>query len=105
VELYSKTCDTLTSTDDIIWLDSVEGCGNLGRMYALGHGVAKDEFRAADNYSKACDWGMARSCRDLAISYQYGEGVVRDISKSVTLYKRACSMGDKNACDNAEKLQ
>jgi TPR repeat protein len=45
---------------------AARNCSNLGFMYKVGDGVAKDEPRALSLLKKACELGMADACRWLA---------------------------------------
>ena len=50
-------------------------CYMLGLHYDNGHGVDKDQTKAANLYQKACDKDDKDGCHNLAISYYNGEGL------------------------------
>ena len=41
------------------------GCFNIGLLFEEGHGVSKDEARAATLYATACEGGHAVGCSNL----------------------------------------
>ena len=51
---------------------------NLGLMYDLGQGVAKDEVEAVKWFRKAADQGDATPQVILGVMYWFGDGVVKD---------------------------
>jgi len=44
---------------------SAESCNNLGAMYEVGEGVARDEARARELYSQACEAKARAACVNL----------------------------------------
>jgi len=75
-----------------------EACGAMANLYHLGHGVEKDDSRAADFYTKSCNEGSKVSCVNLGYMYSKGIGVARDSSRAVSLYTKACDAGLGEAC-------
>jgi TPR repeat protein len=73
------------------------GCDGLGRAYADGRGVKKDDASAAASFRTACDVAQ-RYCVSLARSYEAGKGVPRDHAKALALYTQACNAGSDAAC-------
>ncbi len=51
---------------------------NLGHMYAVGHGVARDDEEAARWYHKAAIQGFAEAQYNLGVRYYEGSGVTRN---------------------------
>jgi len=51
---------------------------SLGRLYATGRGVARDQAEAARWYHKAADLGLATAQFELSLAYSRGEGVAKD---------------------------
>jgi len=56
---------------------------NLGACYAIGTGVAKDEAKAAELYTKAADHGHAGAQHNLTRFYKRGVGGTKDETKAV----------------------
>jgi TPR repeat protein len=54
----------------------------LGRMYDLGIGVAKDSGRAAEWYRKSAENGSAAGQFNLGVLYMVGCGVAQDCSQA-----------------------
>ena len=75
-------------------------CTDLGRMYAGGKHVAKDEVQAATLYQQACEAGYQRACSNLGSLYERGGGVSKDEARAVGLYKGACDVGYAGGCAN-----
>lgn len=59
----------------------MEGCSNLGAMYAKGEDVAKDKKEAARLYKKACDGGEGIACYNLGVMYRGGWAGVEPVSR------------------------
>lgn len=93
--IFQRACDA----------GSANACGRQGLMYAEGHGIAKDYFRALLLYTKACDGGDAGDCSNLGQFYRLGKGVQKDKERARQLYSKGCSMGDKWGCDMVKKLR
>ena len=70
---------------------------NLGRCYADGEGVEKDQKKAVYWYTKAAEQELARAQNNLAICYENGEGVERDMKKAVYWYTKAAEQGHARA--------
>jgi TPR repeat protein len=62
---------------------------NLGVMYDLGHGVAKDYAEAAKWYRKAAEQGYAEAQYNLGWMYANGEGVAKDYAAAAKWYRKA----------------
>jgi serine/threonine-protein kinase len=73
-------------------------CTALGREYARGVAVLRDDARAAALYKRACDGEGWFACDDLGRAYQAGRGVTRDESMARTLYRKACDGGAAVGC-------
>ena len=48
----------------------MNGCYNLGLMYADGNGVEKDLSKAVELFKKACNGGNMHGCRGLDVIYK-----------------------------------
>jgi TPR repeat protein len=70
---------------------------NLGRMYANGQGVAKDDAQAAVWYRKAADQGDAYAERNLGGMYANGRGIPQDDTQAAVWYRKAADQGDAAA--------
>lgn len=72
------------------------GCLALSRAYAEGIGVSKDDDKALEYATTACDANMGAGCTLLAeiqmLLSVWGQG---DVSE---LYNRACELGDGKGC-------
>ena len=66
---------------------------NLGIMYHIGEGVAKDEAQAVQWYRKAADQGHAKAQYNLGLMYYNGEGVAKDDAQAVQWYREAADQG------------
>ena len=73
---------------------SVNSMYMLGRIYYLGHGVAKDLKQAAYWYEKAAEKGYMDAQKDIADMYADGEGVSEDHVKAVKWYTLAAEQGE-----------
>jgi hypothetical protein len=69
----------------------------LGRMYANGMSVAKDETQSVAWFQKAAGQGNADAQYALGLSYDTGGGVTRDGSQALDWYKKAAEQGHKEA--------
>ncbi len=77
---------------------SMEGCSQLGDLYAFGDGIAQDYAQAASLYRKACDGGGAEGCYSLGWLYDQGHGVTQDSAQAHSLFNRACDGGNMDGC-------
>ena len=66
----------------------------LGRMYADGFGVAKDEVEAVRLYSLAAEAGHTPAQNNLGVMYSEGRGVPQDKTEAVKLYRTAAEAGN-----------
>lgn len=73
-------------------------CDNLGRLYATGNGVERDDARAVALLTFACSQGYQRSCPMLGAMYEAGLAVPRDQAHALELYKRGCDGADGFGC-------
>ena len=80
-------------------------CYMLGLHYDNGHGVDKDQTKAANLYQKACDKDDKDGCHNLAISYYNGEGLKRDIVKSIEILNNLCKKDRfERACNTLKEI-
>lgn len=66
---------------------------DLGFLYANGHGVAKDEVRAAQLYRQAAEQGLPIAQFNIGYCYLHGQGVPPDPPVGVAWYRRAAEQG------------
>jgi uncharacterized protein len=76
----------------------------LGRMYATGDGVPKDEKEALNWYEKAAAAGNAEAMYDVGRAYENGSGVREDVQKAVDWYDQATLRGNKDAKAALDRL-
>ncbi|KJY94501.1 tetratricopeptide repeat protein [Pseudoalteromonas ruthenica] len=69
------------------------GIYQLAQMYESGHGVAKNQRKAAQLYQQAVDKDYADAMFSLAVMYQEGRGVKLDLQRAVSLFKGAAEKG------------
>ena len=81
------------------------GCSNLGKLYAAGDGVERDESKAKIYYEKACNkLNNGDGCFRLGMLYNYGDTVEHDNKKALTYYEKACSLNNGGGCRGAGDL-
>ncbi len=78
---------------------NAESCANLGGAYLRGSGVAKDDLRAVQYFSQACEGSYAPGCTSLAAAWESGTSVTaKSVTRATEFYKRGCAGGDQRAC-------
>jgi TPR repeat protein len=60
---------------------------NLGQMYRLGQGMAKNQTEAVRWYRAAANQGFADAQLRLGIAYEEGDGVARNLTEAARLYR------------------
>ena len=65
----------------------------LGRAYAIGEGVSRDDALAAEWYRKAAEQGNSRAQFRLGFMYDVGDGVPEDNEQAVEWYRKAAEQG------------
>ncbi len=79
---YEKACDK-----GLEW-----GCADMGVMYFSGLGVAKDEKKAAEYFTKACELDkMGFVCHHIATQYKE----IGDLTTAKGYNEKACKLGHK----------
>lgn len=74
--------------------------GNMGNLYASGHGVPKDAKKAIRWYQLSSDHGDEEGLGHIARMYQLGQGVTKDPKKAVALYQQSIKRGSLNSLRN-----
>lgn len=69
------------------------GIYQLGQMYESGHGVIKNQRKAAELYEQAVKKNNADAMFSLAVMHEEGRGVKADLQRAVELYKAAGKKG------------
>jgi TPR repeat protein len=69
----------------------------LGRMYAAGSGVARDDAEAASWFRKGADAGHLGSMAALAVALLEGRGVTKDQAEAVRLLRLASAKDNMDA--------
>lgn len=64
---------------------------NVGQLYRLGRGVAKDYAKASHWYEKAAEQWHSGARHNLAVLYEKGLGVPIDYAKALTWYEKAAN--------------
>jgi hypothetical protein len=77
---------------------------NLGDMYYFGHGVAKNDQKAAEYYRKAAEQDYAVGQCNLGFMYNHGYGVPLDYQKAAEWYRKAAEQGNADAQSNLGTL-
>jgi TPR repeat protein len=75
------------------------GC-RVRRRLDAGDGVAKDEARAVELYTRACEGGEVVACSDLGLMAKEGRGRPKSASSAGDLFKKACEAGALAGCAN-----
>ena len=71
------------------------GCDDLGMMYFSGLGVAKDDKKAAEYFTKACELDkMGFVCYHIAVQYKE----TGDLTTAKAYNEKACKLGHKRGC-------
>ena len=84
-------------------------CVGLGRLYADGSGVGKDETKAAQLFRQGCyveksDDDVGEGCYYLGQLYATGRGVRQSVDSAFFLNQRACGLEYKAACPQDRRL-
>jgi hypothetical protein len=74
------------------------GMNNLGVMYAIGKGVAKNDAEALRWFRKAVEGGQGMT--NLGNMYSAGRGVAKDDVEAAHLYRKAAETGDPGGMNN-----
>jgi uncharacterized protein len=77
-------------------------CRNLAIAYERAEGVAGDQTKARELYTKACDAGDFGSCSNLGALWKQGIGGAKDRAKATELFTKACHGGVTTACPFAK---
>ncbi len=78
--------------------------GNLGYMYHVGYGMAKNGEEAVKWYKKAADYGNVYALGQLGEMYELGSGVPKDPTEAIKWYKKAADQGHSHAKARLQRL-
>lgn len=75
------------------------GCFNLGTMYMKGiRGADKNEGKALEYFSKACNGGDIDGCLNAGKYMEDGKDMKQDLFKAVEFYTKACNGREAYGC-------
>jgi serine/threonine-protein kinase len=77
---------------------SPAACNALGRLYAQGEGVARDDAAAVSFYARACDLNYPIACVNLGAQHFEGSGVPKNESLGARFFLRGCEAGVPQGC-------
>ena len=72
----------------------------IGKMYAEGRGIEKDEVQGVKWYRKSAEQGYAKAENNLGVMYEYGTGVAKDEDEAARWYRKAADQGFPQAQTN-----
>jgi len=73
---------------------------NVGYLFALGLGVARDKAKAAEWYRRAAEMGNAVAMCNLGVLYEFGNGVARDDGAAAEWYLKSARAGYSRGMTN-----
>lgn len=76
----------------------------LGRLYAEGQGVTRDDKQAFMWLQKAAQQGVLAAQNNLGVLYQHGRGTEQDYMSALYWYEKAAKQGAKDAQTNLQML-
>ncbi|HVJ51964.1 MAG TPA: hypothetical protein VM689_05850 [Aliidongia sp.] len=85
-------------------IDSGRFDAALGKMYAQGNGVPKDDARALRLYEAGAKLDNPDALNALGECYAEERGVPRDDAKAAALFKRAAALGNPDAQQNLDRM-
>lgn len=94
VRLYRKAADA----------GYVPAVYNLGLMYRIGRGVAKDQAEAIRLLRKGADAGNLDAIVSLGEMYRDGPGAANGDAEAVRLFRQGADLGDAGAMDNLASM-
>ncbi len=77
---------------------------DLGKLYAAGHGVPRDDAAAFSYYAKAAAAGNAEAMNELGWCYKLGRGVAVDYALAFKYFSQASAAGNVGATNNLGTL-
>lgn len=76
-----------------------QACAALGMLYVSGDGVTRDDARAAQLFTAACEGKSGDGCDGLAWLHVNGRGgLTIDPEAAVRLFDAACNHGNRDGC-------
>eukprot|EP00457_Paulinella_chromatophora_P006296 gb/GEZN01006314.1/.p1 GENE.gb/GEZN01006314.1/~~gb/GEZN01006314.1/.p1 ORF type:complete len:526 (-),score=53.82 gb/GEZN01006314.1/:102-1637(-) len=102
-ERLLRVAVTMNKGKDVEWLypraeqGDAAAARELGRCYAKGRGVTKDQAMAVRWYLTAAQQGLPVAQCDLGLCYKNGEGVEKNLGQAVKWWTKAAELGDSHA--------
>jgi TPR repeat protein len=82
-------------------LGQSDACYQVGEFFGAGlDGFPRDLARAAQEYSRGCNFEDARACNSVGCALEYGDGIARDPARAKASFERACHLGESTGCAN-----
>ncbi|KAJ3075339.1 hypothetical protein HDU98_008422 [Podochytrium sp. JEL0797] len=78
-------------------LGHARSCNNLGEMFMMGRGVARNEFAGLQYFKRAAAEGLPQAMYNCGRSYRDGRGCVRSETAALEWFRRALEYGVKEA--------
>jgi hypothetical protein len=100
---WHAKCSDTNSQPQINWFRQAAQEGNnqsrliLGRMFAAGLGVLKDESEASKWFRRAADQGNAVAQNNLGVMYKHGIGVAKDRAGAMKWLTKTADQGNEDA--------
>lgn len=94
----SQDGETIAALEQGCTAGDAAACNKLGARVYNGDGVAVDQARAADLFTRGCDGDIKASCRNLGVIYASGLGRPQDKARAAQFYTKACDLGDATGC-------
>jgi hypothetical protein len=94
VETFSNACER---GDNV-------ACFIIGRAFAQGLGLPRNDEMAIGLFQRACGNGFTRACASLGQSYMAGRGRAPNPAAALPAFEQACAGGDPSSCYNAGAL-
>ena len=77
----------------------------LGRAFARGEGVPRDDARAVELYRKAAEQGHAKAQNNPGSMFVQGLGVTRDETEAAKWSRRAAEQGSEKGQRRADEFR
>lgn len=76
----------------------------IGKMYANGDTVVRDDLKAIEWFKKAANQGEAEAQNWLAVFYNSGRSIRMNKTKAKEWHGKACDNGNQEGCNQYKKL-
>lgn len=92
-----KYAEALKQLEPEVQKGDAEAMYVLGKMYAAGQGVGKDEKKAAGLFAKAADLGNAQAQQALGSALMLGEGIEQNMEEALKWFIISARAGNNDA--------